>query len=236
MDATLHDCMRNVNTWSGWLYPYSITHVYLRVYAKYRSHYYNLLANSLLVAYTFPNKTCKLLQLRYIARTRLIHEVLHIIHTYLLHREVIKLDREEQNFGRSTRTFVVGRLQVEILFTNAEGLQNHDAGLHFAGSGALCKRTTLHGKIYNSACKSVSGWPFCYFVITVYLVVKLQKYSVKTELSTFTRTILTSTICASLAVNPMPICRRRMHAWIEEPMRWSPDGLQQFIQPTNVFQ
>ncbi|XP_046448275.1 uncharacterized protein LOC124197066 [Daphnia pulex] len=62
------------------------------------------------------------------------------------------------------------------------------------------------------------------------------KYSVKTEMSTFTKTILTSTVCASLEVNPMPVCRRRMHAWIEEPiMRWSPDG-QQFIQPTNVFQ
>ncbi|EFX82114.1 hypothetical protein DAPPUDRAFT_302599 [Daphnia pulex] len=65
------------------------------------------------------------------------------------------------------------------------------------------------------------------------------KYSVKTEMSTFTRTILTSTICVSLAVNPMPVCRRRMHAWIQEPIHWSPDGHQQhhqFIQPTNVYQ
>jgi hypothetical protein len=83
----------------------------------------------------------------------LIHEVVHIIHIYLLHREVIKLDREEQNFGRSTRTLAVGRLQVEILYSQM--LDYRITMLVFIWLAmALCANGQLYTVKFHSVCKS----------------------------------------------------------------------------------
>nr|CAH0101855.1 unnamed protein product [Daphnia galeata] len=65
------------------------------------------------------------------------------------------------------------------------------------------------------------------------------KFNVVTEMSTFTRTVLTSTICV-ISSSSVPLCRRRgPQVWIEEPILWpAPDQqIQQLlIQPTNIFQ
>jgi hypothetical protein len=56
-------------------------------------------------------------------------------------------------------------------------------------------------------------------------------------MTTFTRTILTTTVCVILAVDPMPVCRRRRQLWMEQEPEffWIPEE-QFFIQPTHIFQ
>ncbi|EFX82113.1 hypothetical protein DAPPUDRAFT_241199 [Daphnia pulex] len=64
------------------------------------------------------------------------------------------------------------------------------------------------------------------------------KFSIRTEMTTFTRTVLTTTVCVILAVDPMPVCRRRRRQlWMEqEPeLFWIPEE-QFFIQPTHMLQ
>nr|CAH0101856.1 unnamed protein product [Daphnia galeata] len=65
---------------------------------------------------------------------------------------------------------------------------------------------------------------------------RITKYRVSTETSTATQTLLATTICAKLEVNPMPVCRRRRHLWTEIPISWSAPDQQFQIQPTELLQ
>ncbi|XP_046448274.1 uncharacterized protein LOC124197065 [Daphnia pulex] len=63
------------------------------------------------------------------------------------------------------------------------------------------------------------------------------KFSIRTEMTTITRTVLTTTVCVILAEDPMSVCRRRRQLWMEQEPEffWIPEE-QFFIQPTHIFQ